>query len=43
MSTDKMRQVFVDLGDMSKLQQLNQPWDVGVQAYVRNLVQNGLI
>lgn len=43
MSTDKMRQVFVDLGDMSKLQQLNQPWDVGVQTYVRNLVQDGLI
>ena len=43
MSTDKLRQVFVDLGDMSKLQQLNQPWDVGVQTYVRNLVQDGLI
>ena len=43
MSTDKLRQVFVDLGDMSKLQQLNQPWDVGVQTYVRNLVQDRLI
>jgi dTDP-4-dehydrorhamnose reductase len=43
MSSDKLRQVFVDLGDMSKLQQLNQPWDVGVQTYVRNLVQDGLI
>jgi dTDP-4-dehydrorhamnose reductase len=43
MSTDKLRQVFVDLGDMSKLQQLNQPWDVGVQTYVRNLAQDGLI
>jgi len=43
MSTDKLRQVFVDLGDMSKLQQLNQPWDAGVQTYVRNLVQDGLI
>ena len=43
MSTDKLRQVFVDLGDMSKLQQLNQPWDVSVQTYVRNLVQDGLI
>jgi len=43
MSTDKLRQVFVDLGDMSKLQQLNQPWDEGVQTFVRNLVQDGLI
>ena len=43
LSTDKMRQVFASRSDMSKLQQLNQPWDVGVQTYVRNLVQDGLI
>ena len=43
MSTDKMRQVFESRGDMSKLQQLNQPWDEAVRSYVRNLVKCGLI
>ncbi len=43
MSTDKLRQVFEVQGDMSKSQQLNQPWDVAVRSYVRNLVQDGLI
>jgi dTDP-4-dehydrorhamnose reductase len=38
MSTDKLRKVFEGRGDMSKLAQLNEPWDVAVQAYVRNLV-----
>jgi dTDP-4-dehydrorhamnose reductase len=43
MSTDKMRQVFEGRGDMSKLQQLNQPWDEAVRSYVCNLVKDGLI
>ena len=43
MSTDKLHQVFVGRGDMSKLQQLNQPWDIAVQAYVSNLAKHGLI
>jgi dTDP-4-dehydrorhamnose reductase len=43
MSTDKLRQVLEDLGDMSKLQQLNQPWDLAVRAYVADLAKAGLI
>ena len=43
MSTDKLRQVFEGRGDMSKLQLLNQPWDIAVKAYVSNLAQDGLI
>lgn len=43
MSTDKLRQVFEGWGDMSKLQLLNQPWDIAVQAYVSHLAQDGLI
>jgi dTDP-4-dehydrorhamnose reductase len=40
MSTDKLRMVFEGRGDMSKLAQLNEPWDVAVQANVRHLVQD---
>ena len=43
MSTDKLGQVFEDRGDMSKLQQLNQPWDRAVRSYIRSLVKDGLI
>ena len=43
MSTDKLHQVFVSRGDMSKLEQLNQPWDEAVKAYVANLARKGLI
>ena len=43
MSADKLHQVFVGRGDMSKLQQLNQPWDGAVRAYVTNLAKDGLI
>jgi len=43
MSTDKLHQVFVDRGDMSKLKQLNQPWDKAVRSYVTNLAKDGLI
>jgi len=43
MSTDKLHQVFEGRGDMSKLQQLNQPWDEAVRSYVHNLVKDGLI
>jgi len=43
MSTDKLGQVFKVRGDMSKLKQLNQPWDVAVRSYVRNLATDGLI
>jgi dTDP-4-dehydrorhamnose reductase len=43
MSTDKLHQVFASRDDMSKLEQLNQPWDEVVQAYVANLARNGLI
>jgi dTDP-4-dehydrorhamnose reductase len=43
MSTDKLHLVFAGLGDMSKLQQLNQPWDEAVRAYVTNLAKDGLI
>lgn len=43
MSTDKLRQVFEARGDMSKLEQLNQPWDIAVKAYVSNLAKDRLI
>ncbi|QWE16890.1 dTDP-4-dehydrorhamnose reductase [Polynucleobacter sp. AP-Nino-20-G2] len=43
MSTDKLRKVFEGRGDMSKLQQLNQPWSESVKAYVSNLAKDGLI
>jgi len=43
MSTDKLRQVFEARGDMSKLQLLNQPWDLAVKSYVSHLVEDGLI
>ncbi|MBU3589021.1 dTDP-4-dehydrorhamnose reductase [Polynucleobacter sp. 80A-SIGWE] len=43
MSTDKLHQVFADWGDMSKLEQLNQPWDKAVRSYVANLAKDGLI
>jgi len=43
MSTDKIRKILIDLGDMSKSQQLNRPWGEAVQAYVRNMVEDGLI
>jgi dTDP-4-dehydrorhamnose reductase len=43
MSTDKLHQVFMGWGDMSKLEQLNQPWDKAVRSYVTNLVKDGLI
>jgi dTDP-4-dehydrorhamnose reductase len=43
MSADKLHQVFAARGDMSKLQQLNQPWDEAVRSYVTSLVKDGLI
>jgi len=43
MSTDKLCQVFRVRDDMSKLEQLNQPWDKAVRSYVANLVKDGLI
>lgn len=43
MSTDKLRQVFEARGDMSKLDLLNQPWDLAVKAYVSHLAQVALI
>ena len=43
MSTDKLRKVFEGRGDMSELQQLNQPWDLAVKAYVAQLAHDGLI
>ena len=43
MSTDKLHQVFAGRGDVSELQQLNQPWDVAVKGYVAQLAQDGLI
>jgi dTDP-4-dehydrorhamnose reductase len=43
MSTDKLHQVFVGWGDMSKLEQLNQPWDQAVRSYVIHLAKDGLI
>jgi dTDP-4-dehydrorhamnose reductase len=43
MSTDKLAQALRAGGDMSKLQLLNQPWDMAVKAYVSNLAKDGLI
>ena len=43
MSTDKLGQVLRGMGDMSKLVQLNQPWDEAVRSYVANLAKDGLI
>lgn len=43
MSTDKLHQVFEGRGDMSKLQLLNQPWDVEVKAYVSKLVKDEIL
>jgi len=43
MSTDKLSQVLIGWGDMSKLEQLNQPWDKAVRSYVVNLAKDGLI
>jgi dTDP-4-dehydrorhamnose reductase len=43
MSTDKLRHVLESRGDMSKLELLNQSWDVAVKAYVSHLAQDGLI
>lgn len=43
MSTDKFGQVLRGLGDMSKLEQLNQPWDKAVRSYVNHLAKDGLI
>jgi dTDP-4-dehydrorhamnose reductase len=43
MSTNKLHKVFESLGDMSKLQQLKQPWDVAVKAYVLKLVKDGIL
>jgi dTDP-4-dehydrorhamnose reductase len=43
MSTDKLYQVFESRGDMSKLHQLNQPWDIAVKAYVSKLAKYGTI
>jgi dTDP-4-dehydrorhamnose reductase len=43
MTTDKLHQVFAGQGDMSKLEQLNQPWDKAVRSYVTNLAKDELI
>jgi dTDP-4-dehydrorhamnose reductase len=43
MSTDKLRKVLENQGDMSKLELLNQPWDGAVRSYVHNLAKDGLI
>lgn len=43
MSTDKLRQALEARGDMSKLQLLNQPWDIAVKAYVAHLAKDGII
>lgn len=43
MSTDKLRQVFAGRGDVSELQQLNQPWSEPVKVYVSDLAKDGLI
>jgi dTDP-4-dehydrorhamnose reductase len=43
MSTDKLDQVLRAWGDMSKLEQLNQPWDQAVRSYVNHLAKDGLI
>jgi dTDP-4-dehydrorhamnose reductase len=43
MSTDKLGQILRAWGDMSKLKQLNQPWDQAVRSYVNDLAKDGLI
>jgi dTDP-4-dehydrorhamnose reductase len=43
MSTDKLHQIFAGRGDVSELEQLNQPWDKAVRSYVTNLAEDGLI
>lgn len=43
MSTDKLLQVFAGRGDVSELQQLNQPWSEPVKVYVSDLAKDGLI
>ncbi|MES2585501.1 MAG: dTDP-4-dehydrorhamnose reductase [Pseudomonadota bacterium] len=43
MSTGKLRHILELQGDMSKLQQLSQSWELGVKAYVARLAQDGLI
>ena len=43
MSTDKLRQVFESRGAMAELQQLHQPWDLAVKAYVSKLVKDGIL
>jgi len=43
MSTDKLAQALGSRGNMSKLQLLNQPWDIAVKAYVSNLAKDRLI
>ena len=43
MSADKLHQVFAGRGDMSELQQLNQPWSEPVKVYVSDLAKDGLI
>lgn len=43
MSTDKLRQVLEGRGDMSKLELLNQPWDITVKTYISKLAQDRLI
>lgn len=43
MSADKLRKVFEGRGDMSRLQQLDRPWNESVKAYVSSLAKDGLI
>lgn len=43
MSTDRLGQVLRGYSDMSKLEQLNQPWDQAVRSYVNHLAKDGLI
>lgn len=43
MLTDKLAQAFRAEGNMSKLQLLNQPWDIAVKVYISNLAKDGLI
>ena len=43
MSTDKLGQVLRAWGAVSKLEQLNRPWDQAVRSYVNHLAKDGLI
>lgn len=43
MSTDKLNQALNGRYDVSELQQLNQPWDQAVKAYVAQLARDELI